>query len=300
MMGAKNSGISASWVFVIPPAAQAVGSIRALPWPDMNGDSARLWTDRSCLQDVQYRTDANLAARQSIYAYQQPPQDLPRLALELTALRGGETVADVGCGNGAYLAELARRGHTGPVAGLDLSAGMLRAARNRAPAAGLLAADAAALPLRDGACDLTLAMHMLYHVPGPLAAVRELRRVTRRGGRVLVALNGHDHLAELRDLVTVAFQEAGGPAVPAVAERMDLDQGEDLLGSVFASVARHDFTAELQIPGPDPVTGYVRSMLPIQQLSDPEAVVSAVASQLPGSAGGAFRVRTHSGCLICS
>jgi hypothetical protein len=117
---------------------------------------------------------------------------------------------------------------------------------------------------------------------------------------VLVALNGHDHLAELRNLVTVALRKAGGPTVPAVAERMDLDQGEDLLGSVFAAVARHDFTAELMIPDPAPVTGYVRSMLPIQQLSDPEAIVTSVASQLPGAADSVFRVRTHSGCLICS
>jgi hypothetical protein len=42
----------------------------------MTRDDARLWTDRSCLQDVQYRTDANLAARQSIYAYQHPRLDL--------------------------------------------------------------------------------------------------------------------------------------------------------------------------------------------------------------------------------
>jgi len=41
----------------------------------MTRDDARLFTDRSWLQDVQYRTDANLAARQSIYAYQQPRLD---------------------------------------------------------------------------------------------------------------------------------------------------------------------------------------------------------------------------------
>ena len=39
---------------------------------------AGVWTDRSFLRDVQYKTDVNLAARQSIYAYQQPPIDLPR------------------------------------------------------------------------------------------------------------------------------------------------------------------------------------------------------------------------------
>ncbi len=37
------------------------------------GHDASLWTDRSFLRDVQYKTDVNLAARQSIYAYQEPP-----------------------------------------------------------------------------------------------------------------------------------------------------------------------------------------------------------------------------------
>ncbi|MGH3125268.1 MAG: class I SAM-dependent methyltransferase, partial [Streptosporangiaceae bacterium] len=123
----------------------------------MTRDDARLWTDRSCLQDVQYGTDANLTARQSIYAWQHPRLDLPALVLGLGALRGDETVVDVGCGNGAYLAELAHRGHAGPVLGLDLSAGMLSAARSRAPEASLAAGDAAALPLRDDASGLTLA-----------------------------------------------------------------------------------------------------------------------------------------------
>jgi trans-aconitate methyltransferase len=96
------------------------------------------------LQQVQYRTDANLAARQSLYAYQYPRIDLPAAVLGLSSLRGQEIVVDIGCGNGAYLAELARRRHTGPVVGVDLSAGMLAAARRRAPAAALTAADAAA------------------------------------------------------------------------------------------------------------------------------------------------------------
>src|SRR6202453_5326743 len=92
-----------------------------------------LWADRAFLRDVQYRTDANLAARQSIYAYQQPQIDLQARVLDLAAPAPGATVADVGCGNGAYLAELARRGFGGRVLGLDLSLGMLAAARDRSP-----------------------------------------------------------------------------------------------------------------------------------------------------------------------
>jgi cyclopropane fatty-acyl-phospholipid synthase-like methyltransferase len=61
------------------------------------------WSDPRALRDTQYATDANLTARHSIYAYQRPRIDLPGLVLDRAALRGGETVADVGCGNGRYL-----------------------------------------------------------------------------------------------------------------------------------------------------------------------------------------------------
>jgi SAM-dependent methyltransferase len=77
-------------------------------------------TGRSWLRGVQYRTDANLAARQSLYRFQLPRVDLPRMVLDLGTLRGAEPVADAGCDNGAYLAELTRRGHAGLVLGIDL------------------------------------------------------------------------------------------------------------------------------------------------------------------------------------
>jgi SAM-dependent methyltransferase len=263
----------------------------------MNADGARLRTDQSYLEQVQYRTDANLAARQSIYAYQHPRIDLPAAVLDLARLRGNETVADVGCGNGAYLAELARRGHAGPVLGMDLSTGMLAAARRRAPAAALAAGDAAALPVREHAASLTLAAHMLYHVPDARAAVRELRRVTRPGGRVLVVLNGGSHLRELRDLIAAALQIT--TSQPPPGDQLRLDDGQELLGSEFTSVTRHDFTSELRIPGPEPVEHYVRSMISTQGQHDPGALAATVASRLP-TCGGEFRVRTDTGCLVCS
>jgi hypothetical protein len=59
------------------------------------------WTDGRVLADGQDRTDANLLARQSVYPFQRPRIDLPATVLSLAALDGTETVADVGCGNGA-------------------------------------------------------------------------------------------------------------------------------------------------------------------------------------------------------
>ena len=297
------------------------------------------WADRGFLRDVQYRTDANLAARQSIYSYQQPRIDLQGRVIDLAAPAAGETVCDVGCGNGTYLAELVRRGFEGRVLGLDMSLGMLEAARERLGAVGLagaalsadvalsagaarsassadsmkwaaagsaeadspetvglLAADAVALPLRDGTADLTLAMHMLYHVPNPSQAIRELRRITRPGGRVVIGLNGPNHLRQLRDAVAAVR----GDDASEQRERVTLDDGETLARRYFSTVTRHDFVSELRIPDPEPVADYVRSMSGTQHSADSERLVVAVVSRFPAAPGAVFTVTTHAGCLICA
>jgi len=254
------------------------------------------WTDRSRLREVQYRTDTNLVARQSLYRFQRPRIALPSLVFDLADLTGDEAVVDIGCGNGAYLSELIRRGHVGPLLGMDLSAGMLAAARSHAPAAFLSAGDVAALPLRDGISGFTLAAHMLYHVPQRAAAVSELRRITRPGAPVAVVLNGDGHLRELRDLITAALGDLTGRR-PPYPDRLRLDEGERLLAAEFSTVVRHEFPSELVIPGPEPVLEYVRSMSLVQEMPDSAAVTAAVARLIP--AGEPYRIRTRTGCLIC-
>ena len=258
------------------------------------------WASRSFLRGSQYKTDGNLAARQSIYAYQHPRVDLAARVLDLAAPAPSATIVDVGCGNGMYLAELARRGCVGRVLGVDLSLGMLTAARHRTSGPGALAvalanADATALPLRNGVAGLTLAPHMLYHVPEPANAVRELRRVTRPGGRVVIVLNGAGHLRQLR----AALAASRGDDVGAVGERVTLDDGESLASSVFSNVTRHDFVAELRVPDPAPIADYVRSMAGTSHYADPERVIATVVATLPRSPEGHYLINTHTGCLIC-
>jgi SAM-dependent methyltransferase len=268
-------------------------------------NTASRWADREFLRD-QYRTDENLRARQSIYAFQQPCIDLPAVSVNLLATSGNETVADVGCGNGRYLSELRKRGHAGTVIGLDMSVGMLRAAGAQTAGAqkvgALLAqADAAALPLRSGSAELALAMHMLYHVPDPSLAVHELRRVTAAGGQVLVGLNGADHLRELRAAVAAGGRDVGLD-MEAPGERLSLSDGEELMRTVFQSVARHDFEAELVVTERGPIEGYVRSTISltfVPAARQPDYVAS-VLRHLDVNGTGEFRIKTHCGCLICS
>ena len=270
----------------------------------MSSGAHSILTDKSYLTAVQYQTAANLAARQSIYAYEQPKIDLVGAVLGLAGLAGTETVADIGCGNGIYLAGLARRGHAGRVLGVDLSPGMLAAAKGAAPGAGLTVGDAAALPLADSAADVTLAPHMLYHVPDRRAAVAEFRRVTRPGGQLLVVLNDREHLAELRELIFATAAEAGQPTAEIIADyeasfhSVTLDAGAELLARVFSSVQRHDFTAELLLPDPQPVAGYVASMR-AHAMPDPDGFTQAVCARIPFGPDGTFRVRAHCGLLIC-
>ena len=190
------------------------------------------WSDPAFLQSEQYRSEANLRARQSIYEHQQPRVNLPQAVMDIVAPNLGEVVVDIGGGNGAYLAELGRRGHRGPIVGIDFSQGMLRAAQEAMPAAHTVLADARAVPLSDCAATLALAMHMLYHVPEPAVAVNEMRRALAPGGRLVVALNADDHLSELRLAVEQARHDAGLPE-RAFGEHLLLSQGADLLGQVF-------------------------------------------------------------------
>ena len=261
-------------------------------------------TDRAYLTGVQYRTHNHLAARQSIYRYQHPRIDLAAAVLDLASLSGAETVADIGCGNGIYLAELARRGHAGALLGADLSAGMLAAAAAAAPTAQLIISDAAALPLAGAVTDITLAPHMLYHVPDPLAAAAEFRRVTRADGQVLVVLNGPGHLAELRDLVLATARANGEPLAGFEAQEhtyraMTLDVAAPLLRDFFGSVTRHDFVAKLVLTSAEPIAAYVASLHATQSTPDPAGFTAALAAALPFAANGTFRVTTHSGVLIC-
>jgi SAM-dependent methyltransferase len=267
-------------------------------------DGSRILTDRGYLTGVQYRDDTNLAARQSVYAFQQPRIDLAATVLDLAGLAGSETVLDIGCGNGPYLAELTRRGHRGRLAGADLSPGMLAVTRTVAAGAALTVADAQALPFADAAADVTLAPHMLYHVPDRAAAATELRRITKPGGQLLVVLNGAGHVQQLGQLATEAALMLGLPSAGIRAEyqtylAMTLDTGTELLSRVFGSVQRHDFPAELVFRSAGPVAAYLASMRFTQSLPDPAAFTAAAAELIPFGRDGAFRVTSHSGVLIC-
>jgi demethylmenaquinone methyltransferase/2-methoxy-6-polyprenyl-1,4-benzoquinol methylase len=105
------------------------------------------------------------------------------------APRAGDRVLDVGAGTGVSTAGLARSGAY--AVGSDLSLGMLRSGRRARPDVPLLAGDALALPFADGAFDAVTISFALRNVVDSGAALRELARVTRPGGRLVVCEFSH-------------------------------------------------------------------------------------------------------------
>ena len=277
----------------------------------MTRASADLFTDRRHLVHVAYPTGANLQARADIYAYQQPPLDLAAWAFRWVPWRGNERVIDVGCGSGRYLQRLAQHPAL-RLLGLDLSAGMLAdlartwpAPLRRPPCA---VADAQALPLPDAACDVVLAMHMLYHVPDMRRAIGEFRRVLRPGGVLLALTSAATHTQELFDAYHAAVAAVAGHDVqePRPPERFTRENGAAVLRSTFADVERDDFDGTLMVPMVEPVLRYIASTRWIREPALPagvtwELVLAALEHDVTAVIAnqGAFHIRTAVSLFVC-
>lgn len=108
----------------------------------------------------------------------------PRFLQTLSAPSGLRWL-DVGCGTGALSAAILAQASPLALTGIDPSEGFLATARQRlGERITLHRASAAALPLADSAVDITVSALMLNFVPDPVAALREMARVTVQGGTV--------------------------------------------------------------------------------------------------------------------
>jgi ubiquinone/menaquinone biosynthesis C-methylase UbiE len=140
-----------------------------------------------------------------------------RLVREALGAVPGERIVDVGCGPGFFCVELAEEvGESGIVLGLDTSAAMLALAKRRCAGRAnveLREAEATHLPAEDGSFDAALCVQVLEYVPDATAALADMRRVLRPGGRVVVwdvdwaTLSIHSEDAALTERVLAGWDE---------------------------------------------------------------------------------------------
>jgi ubiquinone/menaquinone biosynthesis C-methylase UbiE len=107
----------------------------------------------------------------------------PRFA-DFAGVDPGQRALDVGCGPGALTAELVGRLGPDGVAAVDPSAPFVAAARERHPGVRVQVAAAEQLPFGDQEFDAALAQLVVHFMADPVAGLREMARVTRKGGVV--------------------------------------------------------------------------------------------------------------------
>lgn len=143
-----------------------------------------------------------------------------REVLRALALHGGEHVLDVGVGPGFLAREMADSvGSTGAISGVDSSPSMLALARGRcadsplAHRVTLEEADATALPFPDACFDAAVVTQVYEYVADVPAALAELYRVLRPGGRALILDTDWDSIVwnaadrALADRILAAWDE---------------------------------------------------------------------------------------------
>ncbi len=114
----------------------------------------------------------------------------PQLA-DLAGVEAGQRVLDVGCGPGALTAELVQRLGAEHVSAVDPSESFVAAAGQRHPGVDVRLAPAEDLPFEDDAFEVALAQLVVHFMADPVAGLREMARVTRRGGVVAACVWDH-------------------------------------------------------------------------------------------------------------
>jgi 2-polyprenyl-3-methyl-5-hydroxy-6-metoxy-1,4-benzoquinol methylase len=128
----------------------------------------------------------------------EPERFAARRAFLLQRVAAGERVLDLGCGDGAFAAELVRAGCAVTMA--DVADEALRRARARAPEAqAIMLAEGEPLPFDEDAFDVVWAGEVLEHVADVVGLLAEVRRVLRWGGRLLVSTPWHGRIVVATD-----------------------------------------------------------------------------------------------------
>ncbi len=242
---------------------------------------SELATDAAYLA-YQYGDAERLKIRQEAHRlYSEGGLPLAQWLLPMLAPAPSQTVLDVGCGSGMYHTELAEMGVR--VVGLDLSYGMLTQIRKQTAADGrqaeVVQATAERLPIATETYARLMANHMLYHVPDQLAALREMRRVLKPGGRLIITANSADAYAALYAIHEDAAHALGYTSQRSVNDAFNSNHIARVR-TVFPNAEVHISHGAFVFPDADAALRFYASMM-IDSLTDMPADRSHRQALLP-------------------
>jgi ubiquinone/menaquinone biosynthesis C-methylase UbiE len=157
--------------------------------------------------------------------------------VEMGDVAAGQSVLDVACGTGIVARAAAERvGPGGRVVGVDINEAMLTVAERVCPELELRRADVTALPFEDALFDVVLCQMALMFFPDPQAALRELGRVVKPEGTVVVMVpSSLDAQPAYAPLVALASEHAGPEAVAMLSAYWTCGDLDELLHTMRAA-----------------------------------------------------------------
>ena len=152
-------------------------------------------------------------------------------------LRAGARVLDVGCGSGALIGEVRRKYSPTLTVGVDLSLAMVATAKERRTAgAQFLVGDAENLPLEAAQFDVVFSTSSFHFWPNRQRALREIHRVMRPAGRLVITDWCDDFLARR---VCDAYLRWRDPSHPRIVTRSECAALLEECGFDVVSIERY-------------------------------------------------------------
>ena len=142
-----------------------------------------------------------------------------RAVFDAAGTQRGDLVLDLAAGTGTSSLPFVEAGRT--VVPCDFSMGMLQVGKQARPQLPFTAGDGTRLPFADGVFDAVTISFGLRNIVDPLAGLREMRRVTRPGGRLVVCEFSHPTWAPFRTVYVEYLMKALPPIARAVSSSPD-------------------------------------------------------------------------------
>lgn len=197
-------------------------------------------TNAEHLAKNQYNSSLNLKKRWDLYQFTEPKFDIYKEIIKNIKLKGSEAVLDIGCGDGSFLIDLQKTTkHYGKLTGIDISPGMIREAKlktkqnSKYPHISFKVGNLHSISLPDDSIDAIYVLFTLYHAPDKTKAIRELYRVLKKNGLLIIATAGKKQKYKLDAFKKLYKSITGKNPPPKIASTFNLENGKEQLSNLF-------------------------------------------------------------------
>ncbi len=230
--------------------------------------------DSDTLRTQQYHNASRLTARATLHArFSTNPTRWFTWLFDRFQAPANSDVLELGCGPGwLWLSNRERIPADWQITLTDFSEGMLTEAQQNLAFVShpftFAVADVQAIPYPNDSFGMVIANHMLYHAPDIPAALAEIRRVLKTGGRFYASTLAGDYMREFEQFL---------PRRRPAHLSFNLDNGAELLAAQFEHVTLHRYDNTLVVTEAEPLIAYLVSMTPQSAIELQERIYRDVA-----------------------